>query len=61
MDDVPPYVQAARKLGMATVRINRFGSDDIYREYYDDLDFEADLRIEGLEELVKWLEERRRP
>ena len=59
VDDVPPYVQAARKLGMATVRINRFGSDEIYREYYDDLDFEADLRIEGLGELVEWLEARR--
>ena len=59
VDDVPPYVQAARRLGMATVRINRFGSDEIYREYYDDLDFEADLRIEGLGELVEWLETRR--
>jgi putative hydrolase of the HAD superfamily len=59
VDDVPPYVQAARNLGMATVRINRFGSDDIYREYYDDLDFEADLRIEGLGELVAWLEAKR--
>ena len=59
VDDVPPYVQAARKLGMATVRINRFGSDEIYREYYDDLDFEADLRIAGLGELVEWLEARR--
>ncbi|HUU54631.1 MAG TPA: HAD-IA family hydrolase [Armatimonadota bacterium] len=58
VDDVPPYVQAARKLGMATVRINRFGSDEIYREYYDDLDFEADLRIEGLGELVEWLDGR---
>jgi len=57
VDDVPPYVQAARNLGMATVRINRFGSDEIYREYYDDLDFEADLRIEGLGELVEWLKE----
>jgi len=59
VDDVPPYVQAARKLGMATVRINRFESDEIYREYYDDLDFEADLRIEGLGELVEWLDGRR--
>jgi putative hydrolase of the HAD superfamily len=58
VDDVPPYVQAARNLGLATVRINRFGSDDIYREYYDDLDCEADLKIEGLGELVKWLAER---
>jgi putative hydrolase of the HAD superfamily len=55
VDDVPPYVQAARKLGMATVRINRFGSDEIYRQYYDDLDFDADLQIEGLAELVAWL------
>jgi putative hydrolase of the HAD superfamily len=59
VDDVPPYVQAGRKLGMVTVRINRFGSDEIYREYYDDLDFEADLRIEGLGELVEWLENAR--
>jgi putative hydrolase of the HAD superfamily len=58
VDDVPPYVQAARKLGMSTVRINRFGSDDIYREYYDDLDFDADLRIEGLAALLEWLPER---
>ena len=58
VDDVPPYVEAARKLGMATVRINRFGSDEIYREYYDDLRFEADLEIEGLRELVEWLDAR---
>jgi putative hydrolase of the HAD superfamily len=57
VDDVPPYVQAARDLGMATVRINRFGSDEIYREYYDDLDCDADLEIEGLTELVDWLRE----
>jgi len=55
VDDVPLYVQAARNLGMATVRINRFGSDDIYRKYYDDLSFEADLEITGLDELVTWL------
>ncbi len=57
VDDVPPYVMAARRLGMATVRINRFGSDDIYREYYDELDFDADLRIERLAELLAWLPE----
>lgn len=55
VDDVPPYVQAARDLGMATVRINRFDSDEIYREYYDNLSFAADLEITGLEELVTWL------
>lgn len=56
VDDVPPYVQAARNLGMATVRMNRFGSDDFYREYYDDLSFEADLEIAALGELVAWLD-----
>ncbi len=55
VDDVPPYVQAARDLGMMTVRINRFGSEDVYRKYYDDLSFEADLEITGLAELVTWL------
>ncbi len=55
VDDVPPYVRAARDLGMTTVRINRFDSDEIYRGYYDDLSFEADLEITGLEELVTWL------
>jgi putative hydrolase of the HAD superfamily len=55
VDDVPPYVQAAGDLGMMTVRINRFGSEDVYRKYYDDLSFEADLEIAGLQELVTWL------
>ena len=59
VDDVPPYVQAAKDLGMATVRINRFGSDEIYREYYDDLSCDADLEIEGLAELVEWLKARK--
>jgi putative hydrolase of the HAD superfamily len=59
VDDVPPYVQAAKDLGMATVRINRFGSDEIYREYYDDLHCDAGLQIEGLAELVEWLRVRR--
>jgi putative hydrolase of the HAD superfamily len=59
VDDVPPYVQAAAELGMATVRINRFESDEIYRQYYDDLSCDPDLEIDGLGELVEWLKARR--
>ncbi len=59
VDDVPPYVQAAADLGMTTVRISRFESDEIYRKYYDDLRCDPDLEIAGLGELVEWLKARR--
>jgi putative hydrolase of the HAD superfamily len=54
VDDVPPYVAGAKALGMAGVRINRFGSEERYA-HEEPTDIAPDLSIEGLGELLDWL------
>jgi putative hydrolase of the HAD superfamily len=54
VDDVPPYVAAAKALGMAGVRINRFGSEEPYA-HEEPTDVVPDLSIERLSQLLSWL------
>jgi putative hydrolase of the HAD superfamily len=50
VDDQPPFLQTARELGMAAVRIDRPHDDDHPSEGSG-----HDLRIENLRELLDWL------
>jgi len=56
VDDVPPYVAGAKAVGMAAVRINRFGSEEPYLQYGSP-QTAPDLSIKNLAELLDWLPE----
>lgn len=54
VDDAPPYVAAAQAVGMTGVRINRFGSEELYADH-EPTDVTPDLAIEDLSQLLEWL------
>jgi len=56
VDDVPPYVAAAKAVGMTGVRINRFDSEEPYAEE-EHTNVVPDLSIKELRELLEWLPE----
>lgn len=57
VDDIPLNVAAGKAVGMAGVRINRFGSEEPYAGH-EPTDVAPDLSIRELRELLEWLPER---
>ena len=54
VDDIPRFLEGAKAVGMTTVRISRFGSEEPYAEH-GETETEPDLVIGELKELLEWL------